>query len=159
MANSKADTRFNNDPETDLPEPVRLNHRELIFDAGLSRCYPALHFIACRVLGGPERAEEAIRRCWRKASRHPQQFEHEGEFHSWLLRALIDQALVLRRERVPTPTPKVLCEPVPAQVFRSNDVSGGKGDLRTDDQDWFSQDFSTALEWRDKSVISKKGKI
>ena len=96
MANSKADTHFNDDPETDLAERVRF-----------SRCYRALHFIACRVLGGSERAEEAIKRCWRIASRHPQRFEHEGEFHSWLLRVLIGEALVLRRESELTLTPKV----------------------------------------------------
>ena len=62
-------------------------------------------------------------------------------------------------ESVPTPPAKVLWEPVPAQVFPSNDVSDGKGDLRTDDQDRFSQDFSVALESWDKSVISMKGPI
>jgi DNA-directed RNA polymerase specialized sigma24 family protein len=146
MANSKADTHFNNDAETDFAGRVRLNQQELIFDARFSRHYRTLHFIACRVLGGPERAEEAIGRCWRIASRHPQRFEHEGEFNSWLLRIVIDEALVLLRESVPMPTPKVLCEPVAARVFRSNDVSDSKGDTRTDDQDRFPQDFSTALE-------------
>jgi len=108
--------------------------------------YRTLHFIACRVLGSPERAEEAIGSCWRVASRHTQRFEHEGELHRRLLRALVDEALVLLRESAPTPTPKVLCEPLPAQVFRSNDVSDGSGDIRPDDQDRFSQDFSMTLE-------------
>ena len=141
MANSKADTHFSNDSETDFAARGRLNRQELIFDARFWRCYRMLHFIACRVLGGPVRAEEAIGSCWRIASRHPQRFEHEGEFYSWLLRVLIDEALVFLRERMPTRTPKGLCEPVPAPVFRSNDVSDGKGDLRPDDQDRFSQDF------------------
>lgn len=146
MANSEVDIHFNNDSGTDFAERVRLNQQKLIFDARFSRCYPTLHFITCRVLGGSERAEDAIGSCWRIASRHPQRFEYEGEFHSWLLRVLIHEALVLFCERVPMPTPKVLCEPVPAQVFRSNDVSNGEGDDCTDDQDRFSQDFSMALE-------------
>lgn len=146
MANSEVDIHFNNDSGTDFAERVRLNQQKLISDARPWRCYPTLHFIACRVLGGPERAEEAIGSCWRIASRHPQRLEDEGKFHSLLLRVLIDEALVLLRERVPTPTPKVLCEPVHAQVFRSNDVSDGKGDIRADNQDRFSQDFSMALE-------------
>jgi hypothetical protein len=122
------------------------HQQKLIFDARFRRCYRMVHFIACRVLGGSERAEEAIGSCWRIASRHPQRFEHEGEFRSWLLRVLIDESLVLLRESVPTPTPKVSCEPVPAQVFRSDDVRDGKSDIRTDDQDRFSQDFSMARE-------------
>ena len=146
MANCKADTHFNNDSETDFAEQVLLNQQWLIFDARFWCCYRMFHFIACRVLGGSERAEEAIGSCWRIASRHPQRFEHEGEFRSWLLRVLIDEALVLLYESVPTPTPKVLCKPVPAQVCRSSDVSDGEGDVRTDDQDRFSQEFSGVLE-------------
>ena len=116
MANSEVDIHFNNDSGTDFAERVRLNQQKLIFDANFGRSYRTLHFIACRVLGGPERAEEAIGSCWRIASRHPQRFEHEGEFHIWLLRVLIDEALLLLHESVPTPTPKVLSEPVPAGV-------------------------------------------
>ena len=146
MTNSKADTHLKNNSEKNFAEGVRLNQQELIFDARFRRSYRMLHFIACRVLGGPERAEEAIGRCCRVASRHPRRLEHEDEFRRWLLRVLIDEALVLLRESVPTPTPKVLCEPVPAQIFRSNDVFHGKDGVRTDDQNRFSEDFSVALE-------------
>ena len=159
MTNSKANIHFNNDSETAFAEPERLNQQELIFNARFWRCYRTLHFIACSVLGGPERAEEAIGNCWSIASRHSQRLEHEGEFRSWLLRVLIDEALVLLRESVPTPTPKVLCESFPAQVFRSNDASDGKGDIRTDNQDRFSQDFLRLWNKWDTGVISKKGKI
>jgi DNA-directed RNA polymerase specialized sigma24 family protein len=102
MANNKVDNHFNNDFGADFAERVRLNQQKLIVDARFWRCYRTLHFIACRVLGGSERAEEAIRSCWRIASRHPKCFEHEGEFHGWLLRVLIDEALLLR-ESAPTP--------------------------------------------------------
>ena len=101
MAKSEVDVHFNNDSGTDFAVQVRLNQQKLIFDARFSRCYSTLHFIACRVLGGPQCAEEAIGRCWRIASRHPQQFEYESEFRSWLLRVLIHEALMLLRERVP----------------------------------------------------------
>ena len=135
MANSKADTHPKNNSEKNFAEGVRLNQQELIFDARFRRSYRTLHFIACRVLGGPERAEEAIGSCWRIASRHRRRFEDEGEFRRWLLRVLIDEALVLLGESVPTPSAKVLWEPVPPQAFRSNDVSESKGGARTDDQD------------------------
>ena len=146
MANSEVDIHFNNDSATYFVEQMRLNEQELIFDARFWRSYRTLHFIACRVLGGPERAEEAIGSCWRKASRDPQRCEHEGEFHSWLLRVLIDEALALLRESVPTPTPNVSSESVPAQVFRSSDVCEGKGGIRTDDHNRFSQEFSVVRE-------------
>ena len=65
------------------------------FRARFSRCYRLLHFIACRVLGGPEQADDAIENCRRTASRHPPRFEYEGAFRSWLLRVLIDEALAI----------------------------------------------------------------
>jgi hypothetical protein len=52
----------------------------------------ALHFIACRVLGGTEGAELAVLNCWLRASRNPPTFDREGAFRSWLLRILIDEA-------------------------------------------------------------------
>jgi len=146
MANSGVDARFNNDSGTDLADRVRLDQQRMTVDAMFCRCHRTLHFIARRVLGGSERAEEAIGGCWRIVSRHPQRFEHEGEFHGWLLRVLIDQALALLHESVPEPAPKVLCEPAPSQSFRSMDGFDGKGDIRTDDQEPASLEFSMALE-------------
>jgi hypothetical protein len=66
------------------------------FAARFSRCHPLLHFIACHVLGGPERAEDVIEGCRRTESRNSPRFEHEGAFRSWLLRVLIDEALAIR---------------------------------------------------------------
>jgi DNA-directed RNA polymerase specialized sigma24 family protein len=146
MANFEVNVHFNNDYAPDCAEQERLRQQKLIFDARFSRCYRTLHLIASRVLGGPERAEEAIGSCRRRASRHPQWFERESEFHSCLLRVLIDEALVLLRESMPTPTPKVLCEPVPAQVFRSNDISDVNGDISDNEQDRFAKEFFMALE-------------
>ena len=146
MANSGVNARFKNDPGKDLAARVRLNQQRMIVDARFWRCYRTLHFIAHRVLGGSERAEEAIGSCLRVVSRHPRRFEHEGEFHGWLLRVLIDEALALLHESVPAPAPEVLCEPTPSQAFRTNDGSDGKGDNRTDDQQRVSLEFSMALE-------------
>ena len=108
MANSKADTYFKNESEENFAEGVRLSQQDLIFKARFRRSYRTLHFIACRVLGGPERTEEAIGNCWRIASRHAQRFEHEGEFRGWLLRVLIDEALVLLRECANAPSESVV---------------------------------------------------
>jgi DNA-directed RNA polymerase specialized sigma24 family protein len=71
-----------------------------VFDARFSRCRGLLHFIACRVLGGTERAEDSVQNCWLTASRNPPRFEHEGAFRSWLLRIVIDEALVIHRKNL-----------------------------------------------------------
>ena len=69
------------------------------FDEKFPRCLGPLHFIACRVLGGSEGADVAVRKCWRTASRNPRKFDREGEFRSWLLRVLIDEALAILNDR------------------------------------------------------------
>lgn len=94
-----------------------LGEDRAVFDARFRRCHPVLHSIACRVLGGPEWAEKAIDNCWHTASRHAPRFDHEGEFRSWLLRVLIDEALVLLHENRQTRKPKVSREPVLAEIF------------------------------------------
>lgn len=73
-----------------------------VFHARFWRCHRLLHFIACRVLGGLERADDAIENCWLTASRNPPRFEYEGAFRSWLLRVLIDEALAILRENQET---------------------------------------------------------
>ena len=70
-----------------------------VFAARFSRCRGLLHFIACRVLGSDERADEAVKNCWRSASRDRPPFEPEGAFRSWLLRILIDEALAILRRK------------------------------------------------------------
>jgi DNA-directed RNA polymerase specialized sigma24 family protein len=69
-----------------------------VFHARFWRCQRLLHFIACRVLGSPERADETVENCWFTAVRNPPHFESEGEFRSWLLRVVIDEALAILYE-------------------------------------------------------------
>jgi len=69
------------------------------FHARFSGYYRLLYFIACRVLGDPERAEDAVANCRLKASQNPPEFAYESEFRSWLLRVLIDEALAILRQR------------------------------------------------------------
>jgi DNA-directed RNA polymerase specialized sigma24 family protein len=75
-------------------------HSELFSD-WFSRCRGALHFTACRVLGGPEGAELAVQNCWLRASRNPPTFDREGAFRSWLLRILIDEASTFLQQAAP----------------------------------------------------------
>jgi len=69
-----------------------------IFRARFWRSHGLLQLVACRVLGNSERADEAIENCWLTASRNPPRFEYEGAFRSWVVRVLIDRALVLLRD-------------------------------------------------------------
>lgn len=67
-----------------------------VFGARFSRCRRLLHFIATRVLGGLERADEAVENCWLSASHNSLRFQCDGAFCSWLVRVLIDEALAIR---------------------------------------------------------------
>ena len=70
-----------------------------IFAARFARCRGLLRFIAFRVLGSNKEAENALQCCWLTASCNPPKFEYEGAFRSWLLRILIDEALIILREK------------------------------------------------------------
>ncbi len=69
-----------------------------VFDLRFWRSYRLLHFLARRVLCGHDGAEEAVRNCYFAASHHPPRFESEGAFRCWLLRVLIDEALLVLRQ-------------------------------------------------------------
>ena len=82
-----------------------------VFHARFRRFYRLQHFIACRVLGGPERADDAIENCWLRASRNSPQFKYKGAFRSWLIRVLIDEALAIRCQGQETNKAMLLFEP------------------------------------------------
>jgi hypothetical protein len=82
------------------PATFYTNRTSEVFDEWFSRCLGPLHFIACRVLGGSEGAEVAVQNCWLSASRNPPTFDREGEFRSWLLRVLIDEASAILNDRL-----------------------------------------------------------
>jgi len=86
------------------------------FRARFWRFYKLQHFIATRVLGGPERADDAIENCWRRASRNPQYFEYEGAFRSWLVRILIEEALGICRENQVSSQDTLSLEEIPTDM-------------------------------------------
>jgi len=83
---------------SDILIAKRVKEDATVFQVRFSRCRRLLYFIATRILGGSERAEDAIENCWLTASRNPPPFEHESAFRSWLLRVLIDEALAILNE-------------------------------------------------------------
>jgi hypothetical protein len=68
-------------------------------DLLLSQYRSTLSFVAYRVLGDQHLVEDAVQRCLLSASRNVPQFENEGAFRSWLVRVLIDEALLILHER------------------------------------------------------------
>jgi RNA polymerase sigma-70 factor (ECF subfamily) len=58
-----------------------------------------LVLVAYRVLGNHNEAEVAVQNCFRKVSDIAPVVEHQGAFGSWLVRVLIDEALMLLSER------------------------------------------------------------
>ena len=66
-----------------------------VFNDRFAQSRSLLHFTACRILSRPADAELAVRNCWRRASRNPPWFRHDGAFRSWLVRLLIDEALAI----------------------------------------------------------------
>ena len=58
-----------------------------------------LYDMGVRVLGSSERVEEAIRNCFIAAFRNPPKVRSDGAFYSWLVRILIDEALLIRRQQ------------------------------------------------------------
>ena len=75
-----------------MPGPFATEETSEVFHYWFASCRGSLHLTACRVLGGAEGADLAVRNCWLTASRNPPTFDREGAFRSWLLRVLIDEA-------------------------------------------------------------------
>lgn len=68
-------------------------------DDRLSRYRRVLSFVAYRVLPNHEEADEAVRNCLLSASYNGPRFECEGAFRSWLVRILIDEALLILQKK------------------------------------------------------------
>ena len=77
----------------------KLREDPAIFRARFWRSNRILHIIACRILDEPEQATKAVEKCWHSASAYAPRFEYEGALRSWLVRVLIDEALVLLAEK------------------------------------------------------------
>lgn len=83
-------------------DPHRLQEQFAEFDRRFSRYRGLLDFLAGRILDDERAAEEAVQGCWLAASRNPPLSGREGAFRSWLVRILIDEALIRRGPGGPT---------------------------------------------------------
>jgi DNA-directed RNA polymerase specialized sigma24 family protein len=87
---------------TNRSSQERLDGDSALFDARFLRSHRLLLFIACRILDDPEQAKKAVENCWHSASARAPHFEYEGEFRGWLVRVLIDEALLLFQKQQQT---------------------------------------------------------
>ena len=69
------------------------------FEVLFSRHRRVLSFVAYHVLGDRNDAQDALENCLLTASSQAPSFEDEGAFRSWLVRVLIDQALLIRNTK------------------------------------------------------------
>ena len=68
-------------------------------DVLFSRYRHLLSVVAYRVLGNHEEAEHAVQNCLLAVSGNVPRFDHEGAFRSWLVRVLIDEAVMVLDQR------------------------------------------------------------
>ena len=97
-------------PQSRSEDEIISNSQEKLeaLDILFSRYRRALSLVAYRVLGNDEEAEYAVQNCLRTAADSIPRFEHEGAFRCWLVRVLIDEAVLLSKHSV---TPATCCAP------------------------------------------------
>ena len=89
---------LNSSNEGELCPNSSLEH-PMVFVERFWRWRDSLYLVAYRVLDGRTAATEAVESCFRRTCREPSKFESDGQFGSWLLRILLDEALQARRRR------------------------------------------------------------
>jgi RNA polymerase sigma-70 factor (ECF subfamily) len=89
-----SELRSGDENETDSTSQGNLEALDVL----LSRYRRTLSLVAYRVLGDQHLVEDAVQRCLISACRYVPQFESEGAFRSWLVRVLIDEALLILHE-------------------------------------------------------------
>ena len=113
-----------------VPVPQSGREDPHVFDLRFRRTCRMLQSLAVRILGDPKQAKTAVGNCWRTARRRSPRFIYEIEFRAWLLRVLIEEALVLRRDAQQTDKPVVSLE-VAEQASRSEYAYEAQRGLRT----------------------------
>ena len=68
-------------------------------DLQFARCLDSLRLIAGRVLNGDDDVREAMRRSYFAAANQRRRLESDGEFRRWLVRTVLNEALMILHER------------------------------------------------------------
>jgi DNA-directed RNA polymerase specialized sigma24 family protein len=75
--------------------PAKQNELDLQF----SQCLASLRLIAGRVLNGDDDVREAMRRSYLAAASQRWSLESDGEFRRWLVRTVLNEALMILHEK------------------------------------------------------------
>ncbi len=75
--------------------PYEIWSRPSDFESRFSKNRKLIAFVASRLLDSHEDAETAVKECFETASRNPPVFTNDGAFRSWILRIVIDEALLI----------------------------------------------------------------
>ncbi|SRR6266404_8104167 len=97
--NAILESRTRSEDETISNSQENLEALDILF----SRYRCTLSLVAYRVLGNHEEAEDAVQNCLRTAADSVPRFEHEGAFRCWLVRVLIDEAVILLNKQSVAP--------------------------------------------------------
>jgi DNA-directed RNA polymerase specialized sigma24 family protein len=87
------------DSRTRDEDEVLSNLSENPVDTRLSRYRGVLLFVAHRILNNRAEAEDAVRNCLLSVSYTVPRLESEGAFRSWLVRVLMDEALMILHKK------------------------------------------------------------
>jgi len=113
-----------------VPVPQSGREDPHVFDLRFRRTCRMLQSLAVRILGDPKQAKTAVGNCWRTARRRSPRFIYEIEFRAWLLRVLIDEALILRRDAQQT-AKSAISPQIAEQASRSEYAYETQPNLRT----------------------------
>ena len=69
------------------------------FEGRFTKNRNLIAFVARRLLGCQKEAEEAVKECFKTASRNPPVLTNEGAFRSWILRIVIDEAMLILSQK------------------------------------------------------------
>lgn len=83
----------------DYPVMNKSQGSPTVLDIRLGRYRRVLYFVAYKLLRNHQEAREAVRNCLLSASCDMPWFECEGALRSWLVRILIDEALLILFDR------------------------------------------------------------
>jgi asparagine synthetase B (glutamine-hydrolysing) len=84
------------------------------FESRFSKNRKLIAFVARRLLDSHEDAETAVKECFKTASRNPPGFTNDGAFRSWILRIVIDEALLILSGKADGPTANLRPDRMPS---------------------------------------------
>jgi hypothetical protein len=86
------------------------------FESSFSKNRKLIAFVARRVLDSHKDAETAVTECFKTASSNPPVFTSEGAFRSWILRMVIDEALLILSRKTKTVSADVRLNRMPTDA-------------------------------------------